>query len=218
LLLPEDFKYEKYHYSWYSDENILAVKTYYKLNDAFCQRCELIRNNLGNPVISYQIRETDKVDESNPPMASVFYHDHFVKNNLDKNNVFVCSDSEYTLNILKNTFSNVVCLDTIRSNNFLPLHLFTHLEDNIRQQTTEVQMIDSLMQEIYMLSQCNIVYYGLWSGILGFIKILNSNLHVRHLNEDLQFSEREQKIVNFYGNYIEKIWKHFINNSWIWKD
>lgn len=215
--LPDQFKYEKWHYDWYDGEKLSLLKTNYMFNESFSKQCEKIYDDLDRPEIAYQIRETDKFDDHNCPLPTLFYEEH-MREYKDKI-IFLCSDNYYSLNILKEKFPNVRTLDTIRSTNFLPLHLFTHISDNIRKKgLTEKDNIDSLMKEIYILWRCKILNYGLFGGIIAHITQINKHcIEINDLRKSIKITEREKEIFKFFGIYFYNIWNNIVINKELWK-
>jgi len=215
--LPEQFKYEKWHYDWHDDKLIPVLKENYKFNESFSNYCEQIYNEIDRPEIAYQIRETDKFDEGNCPLPTLFYEEHMKK--YEDKIIFLCSDNYYSLKILKEKFPNVRTLETVRSTNFLPLHLFTYVSENVRKkELTEKDNIHSLMTEIYILWRCKILNYGLFGGIIGHIMNINTHgTEFVNIRKDIKITDRELEIFKYFGTYFHNVWKSIIINRDLWR-
>lgn len=192
------------------------IASRFQLAPSFLAYCEESYLALGSPRVGLQIRETDKHDEQRTGVFRVavptVYYRELVDRLLQQYPCcFVASDSEVTLNCLRQHFGDrVKCQEIQRASSVLPIHQMKHLS----RQPDEYESIRAVLLDVYCLRRCERVYFGMMSGVVLLATLLDGVLDP-YCNEkyapavDRQsLPPRELELLDFYEARERALWQH----------
>lgn len=177
-------------------------------NDEIHERAEKIYNSIGRPDVVVYSRETDKsADKKEVVIAPSIYSDCIEKLNISSP-ILAISDCKYTIEILKQRFSNIVTLSTHRSENIMPLHRLTNNKHNFNKNINEEILLDELIVEILLMLRSKTILYGTWSGLLSMMHCFaddTSRPLLIDVKDKLEVSVLD--IINYYKDREIFLWK-----------
>lgn len=171
-----------------------------KFNDKFIERCDRIFDNLNKPSIGVHIRETDKIESEYVAFPTCLY-ENLIKS-IDEN-IFISSDCNYSINQLTK-YNNVKLLNTVRSENFLPMHRMHHIKLNKNREICELQHVEELLTELYIFTKLKRIYYGVFNGVILNAKLLNPSVELIPIESLLEVDIKE--ILKYYSVREKFLW------------